>query len=191
MYLMVLPVATEIDYILRLWLGDNVPEYTNYFSILILAIALIDIYNWPTSIMIYASGKIKKYNITTGLIGLLVLPISYCGLRLGYSPIFVYFVSLFISIVVQIQSMYILQETTQISLKEYTRNIILPTMGLVACTCLAPSLLLFILPSSFLRLTAVTIVSTTIIGIVGYYFILTQNERGQIREIIQKKLHRS
>ena len=141
--------------------------------------------------MIYASGKIQKYNITTSIIGLLVLPLSYYGLRLGYSPIFVYFVSLAISIMVQIQSMYILQETTQISLKEYTHKIILPTIGLVVCTSAIPSLLLFVLPSSFVRLIVVTIVSTAIIGIVGYFFILSRNERIQIKEVIRKKIKRA
>ncbi len=189
MFLMVLPVAAEIDYILELWLGSNVPDYTDSFTLVILIIALIDIYNWPISVLIYASGKIRKYNVLTSITGLFVLPISYFMLKMGGSPISVYIVSLIISIIVQIQSVYILSETTQIGVLEYLQKVIVPTMTLAGCSLFVPFMIVSSLSPGFARLIIVTIVSSLTICTIAYFVVLTKNERQKITSLLQQKLH--
>lgn len=118
LYILAIPIIGEMNYVLHLWLGDNVPENTVIFSRIILVISLVETLNWPTSMMIYATGKIGMYNILTGLVGILVLPFSYIVLRSGCKPSLVYYVSLVISIVVQAVSMLCLQKVANISIKE-------------------------------------------------------------------------
>ena len=77
LFIMALPVCLNIDIILKFWLGDKVPEYTNVFSVLILCTALIDTLNTPITMLIMATGKVKKYCLYTSICGLLVLPVAY------------------------------------------------------------------------------------------------------------------
>ena len=97
-----LPIIIETPAILGLWLGDNVPEYTIVFTRIILLTALVSAYANPTSGIAYATGKIKTFNILVSGLNLLIVPIAYLFLKLGFGPESAMIVSLIMSVIVQI-----------------------------------------------------------------------------------------
>lgn len=72
-----LPIIMETPAILKIWLGENVPEYTVVFTKLILLISLVGVYANPTSCIAYATGKIKNFTIWVSTINLMIIPIGY------------------------------------------------------------------------------------------------------------------
>lgn len=175
---MVIPVCFEINYILNLWLGhDSVPENTNIFTILVLMIALIDILNTPLSMVVHATGKMKKYQVVTSCISLMILPIGYVAFIFGAPAITIFIISFIISIIVQIVSLFIVKGLIKISLKEYIHRVVIPIMIVITLSIILPLLIIYFMQSGFFRLMILTIVSVVSVLICAYNFGLDKNEK--------------
>jgi O-antigen/teichoic acid export membrane protein len=85
MELAVFPLFVELDFILKLWLGD-VPDGTLLFSQLILLLVFVSSTSAGMGQFINASGKIKWFKIEMAVLYLLVLPISIVLFNKGAAP---------------------------------------------------------------------------------------------------------
>lgn len=177
LYLLALPICLEMNFVLHIWLGNNVPEYTVVFSRLILVIALVDVFNGPVTMIMYASGKIGLYNVVTSVLGLLVLPLSYFVLKAGYPPYAVYLMSLFISVVVQLASILIMKKKIGVSVRDYCKKVFLPSILVLLCSLPISLIPYSIINESFLRVMIVGLVSLVSVGAIGYYVGLNKGEK--------------
>ena len=100
--LIAIPLIKNIDYILYLWLGKNIPEYTNWFISLVLIESLIHSASSPFVFGTLAEGRIKRYEIFLSLILVSILPISYILLKNELNPIYVYVALIIIRAIIQI-----------------------------------------------------------------------------------------
>lgn len=111
-----LPLFLEIDYILNLWLVE-VPEYTSIFIRLMLIDALIGALNAGVAQAIFASGRIKWYQIIINTVFLFSLPIAFFVLKSGAEPqglLYTYIgVSIFALIIRQVLLYYIVHFNTK------------------------------------------------------------------------------
>lgn len=80
-----LPIMFNLDALLKLWL-DDYPQYTNSFCQLILISCILESISLPYRTLIYAEGKIVKYQIIIGTCFMLNLICSYVFLYLGFAP---------------------------------------------------------------------------------------------------------
>ena len=190
LYMVVMPLSLEIEYVLHLWLGDNIPQYTSVFSILVLLTSLIDILNLPISMIIMASGKIGKYNILTSIIGLFELPLSFLLLKLGYSPVCVFIVTFFMSFLIQVASIKILEEKTGILVIDYIKSIVFP---LTIFSIISPILPYFVynsVSSSFTRFSIVIFISIVVVLTVSCFCVLNRNEKKLVKNLISQIIKR-
>lgn len=151
-YTISLPIIIETPIILHIWLGDNVPEYTVIFTRLVLLTAFISAFANPTTCIAYATGKVKWFSIIVSCLNLCILPIAYIFLKLGCNPASALLVSLVITIFVQVIRLYITSKITLLSVREYTRNVVFPSITYSLLPPLIPCLLVFFLPPCILRL---------------------------------------
>lgn len=184
LYLMALPISGEISYVLHLWLGEAVPEYSTSFTIVVLSITLVDVLNTPVSIMMLATGKIVKFNLVASLVGLLVLPLSYLVLKLGSSPISAFYTSFFISIVVQIICVFIMQSKTGIKAYAYCKNVVMPLVILVISTFFIPFISHSYMSEGFLRLLVTTTISIASVILVSYLLVLNKGEKTLVNKMV-------
>lgn len=184
---MALPVSYEMKYVLSLWLGTTIPDYTLVFSILILVIALIDVINPQITTVIYATGRNGMYNVLTSIAGLLVLPLSYVLLKKGASPVAVYWSSIIISVLVQVISILCLRRETKVSVRYYLKTVILPCIIVVLMTIWIPFPIVKYVEESFMRLIYVVSASIISVLLVVYFFGLSKNERF-IVTLLKKKI---
>ena len=126
MILISFPVMIEIEYILQLWLGDNIPENTALFTIIIVLNMLVTNFNPPVSQVVHATGKMKKYQIVTSIILTSMLPISWVFLHFGASPETVFGISLIISIINQIVCLIVLKGIFEYSIRKYLTDVMMP-----------------------------------------------------------------
>ena len=180
-YIVALPVIFEMDFLLHLWLGDSVPEYTTIFSQIIVVIAIIEALNWPVSMIIYASGKIGWYNVVTSIVGLLVLPLCYVSLIIDVNPILVYIISLLISISVQVVSVFCMKKVVNIGVYDYAKNVITPSCIVVLLTVCVPLLLTIFMQDGFIKLVMVCIVSVLWTLSICYLVGMSNNEKQLVR----------
>lgn len=177
LYVFALPIMCEVNYVLNIWLGNNIPEYTGIFTILVLVITLVDILSTPISMIINASGKVGRFNFWYSVIGLSVVPIACFFLMMGANPVSVYVISLTLSIVMQIISMVILRKEIGIDLGHYSKSVLLPLLGVVATTIFIPIVLVHVLPMCPLRLFFVSFVSIILVAVSSYFIGLNTEER--------------
>ena len=185
-YIIALPVFFDLDYLLHLWLGETIPEYTLIFSKIIIVITIVETFNWPISMMIYATGKIARYNIITSLLGVLVLPISYIILKIYSDPIIVYCTSLFISIAVQVVSIKCLSLSASISQVEYYKKVILPSVSIILSSFFVPYIISNFISPSFLRTILILSVSVIYTSFIIYVLGLTKPEKQMLVSLINK-----
>jgi O-antigen/teichoic acid export membrane protein len=137
MLFLAMPIYLEIDYLLNIWL-KNVPEYTVLFTKLVLINALIDSISSPAIASALATGKIKKFELITGILMVLNLPVSYIFLKLGYDPQITMITSIIISSITIWVRAHILKELTNLSIKDYNSQVILPLIRVTVISFLLP-----------------------------------------------------
>lgn len=184
LFILALPVVVEIDFILRIWLGSNIPEYTKIFTLLILSESLIGVFNPPVSFMVHATGKMKKYQLLTTCVSLTVLPVAYFLMKLGLEPYFVFIASLFFTSLCQIVSVYILRALLVFSVKGYLQKVIIPMAIVVLLSSLIPLLVHIVMDSGWLRLIIVVLCSIICVLFSAFFVGLNSNERSVVLSFV-------
>lgn len=154
-----LPILLETDFILRIWLGDNVPEYATVFTQLILLTAFVSVFANPTSCIAHATGNIKVFSIITSSVTLLIVPAAYLFLKLGYGPASAMIVSLVITIVVQLIRLVIVSHITVLKVGDYLLRVVLPIAIYTTLCIIAPLYIKNTMDEGWLRLLVVIFVS--------------------------------
>jgi len=182
-----MPIFFEIDFVLSMWLGNNVPNYTAIFVKLLIITNCVDAFGAPISVVMHATGKVKKYQIFTSLVQLLILPISYVFLKLDYPPETVMYISLFFTIITQIVRLLVLKIYVHFSLKDYLQKIIFP---IIVVTLLFPIFPIYIInnfSSSWLRFIFLSFIVEIVLIILIYVLIISKKERIIINSYVRGK----
>lgn len=125
MLIIVFPIIFNIDLILELWL-KNPPEHTAIFAILTSVYCLVDSLTGPLWAAMQAGGKIKRFQIVTGICLLLNLPVSYLFLMYGYAPSVVLIIQIVITgFTVGVRVLFV-KYYLQFSIRNYVREVIFP-----------------------------------------------------------------
>lgn len=173
-----LPIIIETPKILYLWLGNNVPEYTIVFTRIILLTALVSAYANPTSGIAYATGKIKNFITWVSSLNLLIVPIGFLFLKLGFGPESTMIVSLVMTILVQIVRLFVLKKLLVFSLSEYFRKVITPTMIVFILSSIIPFFLKRTMPQdNFFMCILNCFVSIASVGIFTWVIGLNKEEK--------------
>lgn len=182
-----IPVIIEIRYILYLWLGNYIPDYTIQFTILVLVNMVISSLNTPVSQVVHATGKMRSYQIGTSFIVCAILPVSWLFLKYGFDPVSVYWVSLFITIINQYVCNVLLKRVYVYSLTEYCMKVILPCAFFSILVPIPPYLISTLLPASFLRLIVTGCVSVVTSIVASYFLVLDKSEKEMALSFIKRK----
>lgn len=190
-YLMVLvafPVMIEIEYILHIWLGKNVPNDTSVFTVLVILNMLITNFNPPVSQVVHATGNMRKYQVITSVILTSILPISWVALHFGAPAISVFWISLLIAIINHGICLMVLKSIYSYSIKVYIKEVVIPCIVVSATVLPIPLFLHTIVSSGILRLILV-LATNTIVSLLLIYFVgLSKEEKAFATDVILKKI---
>lgn len=189
LYILSLPILIECETILRLWL-TIVPEHTTTFIRIVLCISWINVISNPLIISVKATGRIKTYEMTVGGIMLMILPISYIFLKLGYPPYSVFIVNLFIDIIALIFRICISYKLINFSVISFTKDVILRSSVVAIIAALLPILLHWTLDNSILSFLIVCTSSILSSCVTIYVIGLNRNERLLIESKIKQTIKR-
>lgn len=183
---MAVPICIEIDYILHLWLGDVVPEHTAAFVILVVLTNFWNNLNAPLSNVVYATGKMRNYEVTFSILNILIIPLAYLVLHYGFQPESAFLVYLVMTIVVQAGCLIVLKTLVSISLREYVFKLLLPLLACAMATIPLPWYIHSVMDANFTRVCVVSI-ATIIVALISFYYIaLNSSEREVANSIIRK-----
>lgn len=172
-----IPLCLEIDYVLKLWLGTNVPYQTNIFSILMLADTLVCTLNTPCTQVTMATGKIKKYEIAASTINLSLIPVCYIFLRIGYNAISSFIITIIFSIILQSICLIVTHRAFSYNSISYFRNVVIPCTVITILLPIIPFAIKYYLKPTFLRLIYVCIINICIAIPLVYFILLNKQEK--------------
>lgn len=188
LFLLSLPVLIETNQILNIWL-KNVPSYSVSFIRLILFISLLDAMANSVSTAINAVGRIKVYQITIGVILLMVVPISYLFLKLGFHPEIVFIVYACVNLLGQIVRLFFAKRIVKIRIKDFVVKVYLKVILVSFSSMIIPICISYLMSPSIVRLLLVSCISFVSTGFSIYYIGLDLSERQLIKNIIINKLN--
>lgn len=189
-YMFFTVILLEIDYILKIWLGNSIPEYTKQFTLLVLCSMIPRNLTMCLSQIVHATGKMKSYQLISAIIIFTVLPTSIVILKAGFDPTYVFAFNIIMCIVLYVVDMVLLKRIYNYSIKEYILKVIIPIILCTFIIPLIPGFFRLYLEESLFRLITVGVTCVLSSCIAGYYIILSKVERKKILSIALKKIKR-
>ena len=172
-----IPVITNIDYILNLWL-TTVPQYTAIFIIISLASSLIYSFSSSITSAVKATGDIKWFEIGVTIILFAELPVAYLLLKRGYEPYIAMLPVLITQPLCLLFRFYILKrKEPSFSYSKYFVGIILRSVVVFGLGLGISFALVKVLPSNFLCFIINVLLSIVIYAILIFYLGFNKTER--------------
>lgn len=180
-----IPVVTHIDFILNLWLAE-VPKYTNYFVAFILISYLFSAISTPFVTSLFATGAIKRYQISLGIIFLSGLTIVYFALFFGAEPYSVSIVAIFIQMVLLVFRLYFTHRHIGFSYRQFGAEVLVPVV-MVTILSIIPSIILKGLSTNIWQGVLSIIIEMACTGLLILFLGMSNSERNYIIKTIKQR----
>lgn len=185
-----LPVCLEIDYILHIWLGNNVPEYTAEFVVLSIITTGLDSISNPIMVSANATGKIKKYQVITSLSLMSILPLGYMTLYWGGSPVSIMLTAILVAFVTMLVRVCLIKSMIGLKVCSYLYESIVRLFFVACVSAILPYFLKIYLSQSFVSFVLISIVSVSSALCSAFCLGLNQDERKKIIGSIKEKINK-
>lgn len=179
-----LPISLEIKYILRLWLGSDIPEHTASFTVLIIVTSFFNILQSSLSTVVHATGKMKRYQLSCSFIRLLSLPLSFLLIRLYNEPEIPLVAVAFLTVIVLFVSVYIVHQQVGLSIGNYIKSVIGPLILMFCISLVLLYPLHMVIISDLVRLVVIVFSSILILGGLSFIILLDKNEKIVIQQML-------
>lgn len=187
-FLLALPIMFEINFILRIWLGDMVPSETSTYTIIIMITALMQTFHTAYLMSFHAVGRIKTGNLICGTLRIMALPISYVALRLDAPSYSVFIIILIINAICHFISWRILYGYVRFDVSLMMKSVYMPCCIVTAFSVIVPTLICAIMSDSVVRFIIICITSELIFLPAAYYIGFSKSERQSIIQPLIEKL---
>ena len=182
-----LPVYIDVEYILRIWIGTNIPDYTIDLIRLSIILLLIDKLASPVTALIHATGKVKRYHLLSGVINIMVVPVAWFFFEIGYNPSVLYVITIFGAFIAQITFLYVIKSLLPFSIIIYVKKVCLPFVIVFLMASWAPFIMESLINEGVVRLLLVSLTSIVMVSLISYFCALTNAERELINGFIHLK----
>lgn len=190
LFFIALPLMLNVDYVLSIWLKE-IPDYTSYFIILIMIDALVNnLFGNPLMTSLAATGKIRTYQIVVSFIILLIVPVGYCVLKMGYDAPSVFYVMILFTLISGFIRFLFCVNQIGFSIHRMINIVLIPLFGMVVFALPIPLYLRLTIFSeqtffSFLMLCCISVFSVLICTL---FIGLKKDERKMLSGFLKKKL---
>lgn len=171
-----LPLAANIDFVLRIWLGDYPPDAPVFIKAIIVYV-LIDSFQSPLWQAVHATGKLKVHQILMFCVKILAIPAMFFALKLGADGATALLIWAAVNLVSAVVRTIYMKTLIGLDLKKYLKEVVL-IISFVAVIAVPTAFLL----SNWLgsNLKSFLVSSTAAVLIVGgltYFVALNSKER--------------
>lgn len=185
------PVCINMSLLLHTWLGDDVPEYTVQFGILVILANFFDCISAPGLVCNQATGRVRNFNIVWSLLLLSNLLFSWIALRVMNCPApSVFVVRLIVSGVIYLFITITMRIQVGLSAWRYIFSSLLKP-GLLCLPALALSLWIAFGVKGWGGLLLNSIAFIAVYALTIYLLGLTPNEKRTVQEFIRCKMQRN
>lgn len=175
-----IPVSLEADYLLVLWLKEP-PLLAASFCRLVILQTILDNITYGHMAGIIATGKIKWYQITTGGLCVLSIPLAWLILSLGGGPLSVSWVIAGCMALCSFARLLFGRKLLKIKISDWARKILLPIAIIGITTYLSGYVVKSLIETpSFLRICLTSVTTLMVIIILTWHILLDLETRRAI-----------
>ena len=180
----VVPLICNIDFVLRLWLGNSVPTSTQLFSCLVLCLVSLVSFAGPMEAGIMATGKIKSFQITFSIIIFLNIISTYFFFKYGASAYWAVIIKCVVELLVIGARVVYLRKGIALSAKDFMIQTFVPCMIIAAISTFYVLAIVQLLPENgWIRLIFSTIIYFLLLITSTYVIALSKSQRKKLRHI--------
>lgn len=184
-----LPLMFQMSSALQIWLGDVDAVVAVVATILVVTV-FVDQSSLGANMANLAMGQIGRYQLVTGFISLLIVPLGYVVGTLTGSYLAVLFVSLGITAIVAVARVMLLESRAPGVTGQFFRNTVLKLL-IAAVPLVALGLVLnALMPASPLRLGVHMVLNAGVFAASAYWLGLLPNERAAVAALVRRKARR-
>ena len=187
MMIMVVPVLTNTDYLLRLWL-QNAPAHTAAFLRLTLIATLLVSMWGGLATVVQTTGRIRLFQICISSLMLMTLPVSYIALCIWDQPTAVFYIAIAIEVVSLVTRAILANRQVNIRLARYLLTVVGRNVLLFVPAIVVAHLTSEWLPDNFTGFILSCLISATWSLLIILGLGLTRAERTFIAAKIGQKL---
>lgn len=171
-----LPIMLNTEFLLDLWLGTYPPISVDFIRLTFLT-ALPDVLSKPLMVAQQATGDMKKYELTVGVIQLLIIPISYIWLLLGGDATTTYIVTLIVVTACFVTRLFMLHPSIKFNYTQYFSTVFLRCLLATIIASILPVILYLLLSDGIAKFFLTSIVSVITSCLALLFIACTKTER--------------
>lgn len=189
--LFVVPVVFNIDILLSTWLTE-VPMYSKEFCVLGLCTYLIMALGNPLTTSVFAHGKIRNFQITTAVVQIIGLFLSFIVLKMGFVPYSIAIVSIIVQVIIFFVRLYFNSKICPIGLKRFFLSIVLPILITTVFSLVLPAVMYIICSNHSIWVAlALCAIDALWVLFVVFYIGFSKEERITIKKLVTSKKKKS
>lgn len=189
MLAMIVPLCFEINFILKIWLGDNIPEYTNIFAVIVLITGLISSIHTSSLMPYHAIGKLGLGNVIGGTLMFLSLPATYFLFKLGFPPYWAFITILITNTTQQLTTWIIIHSYVPYRYKDLLKSVYFPISIVTFLVLICPCIITYYMEEGWLRFVILLMATEIVLVVIVYLIALTQSEKETLKRFIKTKIY--
>lgn len=184
-----LPIILKVDAILSIWLVE-VPVFTSIFIQLTLVDGIVGCLYTPIDMAVNAHGKMKVPGFANGILMVLILPLSYLCLFVGYSPISVYIVQMIMTSIILVVRLTIANHYCGLPIRHYIISVLIRPFVVICISLLLPLIWALTIGKGNGIFSIITTAAICFLSVGGtvYAIGLSKEERNLLKTVIKKRL---
>lgn len=184
-----LPIALEVDEVLRLWLKDP-PEYAAGLCLLMLATLLLDRVGRGCMIALNANGKVMLYQIVAGTLLILTFPAAWLFVALGWGVYSIGWAFVIFIVLHVLGAVWFARKLVHFSFRYWVGHIVIPIAMLTVVTlCVGALPRLWMDPSPWRVAVTIVCYETAFLPL-AWWIVLSREEQAWISERFNRFLSR-
>lgn len=183
------PLCVNVQIVLQLWLGE-VPHYSSVFAIFFILSSGLESIGGPLWITAHAIGNIKYFQIITGTLRLLPIPLVYFYLKDGAKVDYVFAALVLSDLLIFGYRIIYLRKKRIIDTTDYLNQ----TLRLFMVIIIVSVIILFFskcIGNSIICLIITTSLSIILFALFTYTLLMDKSQRSSLKKIALKYIHKS
>lgn len=182
------PIILEAPELLRLWLGI-VPEHAAAFVRIAMLASLFTAMGAPFAHAVFATGKVKIYEIVASATTVLAFPLAWIGFKLGGNPEIAYWILAAVTMVVFIERIAFARAQTGLPFRKVLSDSFAGSALASVAAAVAPLLLFFLMEPGTARTLWVVLSSFVSTAVAAFLLGATKGEREAIMGSVRNHFH--
>ena len=185
--LLSIPILINTEYLVQLWLGQ-IPDHTLNFIRLVLFFSLNESLAIPLSTAMMATGDIRNYQLSVGVMQLMNIPFSYIALKLGAPVESVFIIMILVGIACVFLRLINLRIRMSFPIREFVGSVYLNVFFVSVLSLIVPLALHFVLPDNLVGFMVSCTICIVVTSIVILYVGCSKSEKATIIKNIVKRI---